>query len=456
MRGKAEIGLITVGDRPTVLAPHTTDTEVLNKQVRRIFPRTNSGAYLLDAIVDASKALAKREAKRPVILAITFEGVEHSNVHHDTVLKELAKSGAALHVIAIGTPSSSLDDEMRTRGLVLSEGTAGTGGRRDQVLAVSGIPDNLKQAADELLNQHVDLWPPRKLIPPEKITVTTTKSNVTVRARTRVGRAESMPARKPTIVGITGLLCAAALLATPTAQTSRAGARADTLPGRHRSRRHAVTEGNRFVTDLEEGDIEIFEDGVKQETTFFSKVQQPIALAVLLDTSASMESKLETAQEAAIGFARRMRSGDLMEVIDFDSQVSILQGFTNDVAALERAIRQATVNGSTSLYNAIYVSLKDLKKARISAAPRSGVRPSSCCPTATTPRAWWPTTKCSTSRSSGDGDLRDRTQAERRRPPRFQGSGVRPQAAVAGNRRTRSIRTACPSCRRSTSSSPRS
>jgi VWFA-related protein len=187
MRGRAEIGLITVGDRPTVLAPYTTDTEVLNKQVRRIFPRTNSGAYLLDAIVDASKALAKREATRPVILAITFEGVEHSNVHHDTVLKELARSGAALHVIAIGTPSSSLDDEMRTRGLVLSEGTLRTGGRRDQVLANSGIPDKLKQAADELLNQYVVSYGrPDKLIPPEKITVTTTRPNVTVRARTRV------------------------------------------------------------------------------------------------------------------------------------------------------------------------------------------------------------------------------------------------------------------------------
>ena len=127
-----------------------------------------------------------------------------------------------------------------------------------------------------------------------------------------------------------------------------------------------VSEGARFVTDLEEGDIEIFEDGIKQETTFFSKVQQPIALAVLLDTSASMESKLETAQEAATGFARRMRPQDVMEVIAFSGQVSILQGFTGDVPALERAIRQATVSGSTSLYNAIYISLKDLKKARAS------------------------------------------------------------------------------------------
>jgi VWFA-related protein len=187
MRGRAEIGLITVGERPTVLAPYTTDTEVLNQRVRRIFPRNGSGAYLLDAIVDASKGLAKREAKRPVILAITFEGVEHSNLHHDAVLRELTRSGAALHVIAVGTPSGSMDDEMRSRGLVLSEGTLRTGGRRDQVLAVSGIPDKLKQAADELLNQYVVTYGrPDKLIPPEKVTVTSPRSNVTVRARTRI------------------------------------------------------------------------------------------------------------------------------------------------------------------------------------------------------------------------------------------------------------------------------
>jgi Ca-activated chloride channel family protein len=129
-----------------------------------------------------------------------------------------------------------------------------------------------------------------------------------------------------------------------------------------------VTDGARYVTDLDEQDFEVFEDGVKQQTSFFSKVPQPVALAILLDTSASMESKLETAQEAAIGFARRMRPGDVMEVIDFDGQVNILQTFTGDVSALERAIRQATVNGSTSLYNAIYISLKSLQKARARSA----------------------------------------------------------------------------------------
>ena len=79
-----------------------------------------------------------------------------------------------------------------------------------------------------------------------------------------------------------------------------------------------------------------------------------------------------TAQEAAIGFARRLRPQDLAEVVDFDSRVEVLQGFTNSVPDLERAIRKTAAGGSTSLYNAVYISLKELKKAQVSAPTRSG------------------------------------------------------------------------------------
>ena len=129
-----------------------------------------------------------------------------------------------------------------------------------------------------------------------------------------------------------------------------------------------VTDGTRYVTDLNEDEFDVFEDGVKQPLTFFSRVQQPIALAVLLDTSASMEGQLATAQEAAVGFARRLRKTDAMEVIEFDSQVNIVQEFTSDIPMLEKAILSTTVNGSTSLYNAIYISLKNLKRNRAKAA----------------------------------------------------------------------------------------
>jgi Ca-activated chloride channel family protein len=124
-----------------------------------------------------------------------------------------------------------------------------------------------------------------------------------------------------------------------------------------------VTDGGtRFVIDLEQKDFQVYEDGIKQDVTFFNKANLPIALSLLIDTSASMEARLQTAQEAAIGFAIRLRPQDLAEVIDFDSRAVILQTFTNNASALEQAIRKTSAGGSTSMYNAIYIALKDLKR----------------------------------------------------------------------------------------------
>ena len=126
-----------------------------------------------------------------------------------------------------------------------------------------------------------------------------------------------------------------------------------------------VTDGvNHYVTDLEEADFQIFEDGVKQEVTFFSRRQQPIALSLLLDSSASMEDKLSTLQTAASNFVRRLRPNDIAQVIDFDSRVDVRQVFTGNQTDLVTAIDRIASGGSTSLHNAIYIALKELRKVR--------------------------------------------------------------------------------------------
>jgi Ca-activated chloride channel family protein len=158
---------------------------------------------------------------------------------------------------------------------------------------------------------------------------------------------------------------AAACAAIPTAQGQRIRSGVELV-----SLNVTVTEGGsagKYLTDLTEEEFEVYEDGAKQKVTFFSRTLQPISLALLLDTSASMEERMTVAQEAAIGFARQLRKEDQAEVIDFDSQVRILSPFTNDAAALEKAIRTTSPNGSTSLYNAIYISLKELKKVKATA-----------------------------------------------------------------------------------------
>ena len=121
---------------------------------------------------------------------------------------------------------------------------------------------------------------------------------------------------------------------------------------------------NHYVTDLAENEFSVFEDGVKQNITFFSRRQQPIALSLLLDSSASMEQHIGTLQTAATNFIKKLKPNDIAQVIDFDSRVEIRQAFTGNIAELETAIGKTSAGGSTSLHNAIYIALKELKKVR--------------------------------------------------------------------------------------------
>jgi Ca-activated chloride channel family protein len=121
---------------------------------------------------------------------------------------------------------------------------------------------------------------------------------------------------------------------------------------------------NKYITDLDQSDFAVFEDGVKQDVTFFTRRQQPIALSMLLDSSASMEDKLPTLQSAASNFVQRLKPNDIAQVIDFDSRVEVRQAFTGNQADLAAAIQQTSAGGSTSLYNAIYIALKELQKIR--------------------------------------------------------------------------------------------
>ncbi len=183
--GKAQIALSTFGERPTSLVEYTDNAVALQKGAQRIFARNGGGAYLLEALVELSRGLERREnAPRKHIVVIVVEtGPEFSTLYSRNVLDALKRGGATLHVLALGRPSTSDSEEMRNRNIVIADGTALTGGRRDQVLAESGLNDRLLAVADEITNQYVVTYSrPESLIPPEKLDVSVSKPGVTVRA----------------------------------------------------------------------------------------------------------------------------------------------------------------------------------------------------------------------------------------------------------------------------------
>ena len=178
--GVGPVALITVADRPTVVRDYTTDQKQLQDAAGRIFSTPQSGATLLDAIVEVSRGLEKREGDRAGMVLVTTENVEHSTRYHRDVLDALQKSGAMLYALVLTSPGgTSLNEEARNRAAVLDQGPKTTGGMRVDVVTSLGYEGRLQEIAKILKSQHQVIYArPQRLLPPETIEVTAAKAGL--------------------------------------------------------------------------------------------------------------------------------------------------------------------------------------------------------------------------------------------------------------------------------------
>jgi Ca-activated chloride channel family protein len=133
----------------------------------------------------------------------------------------------------------------------------------------------------------------------------------------------------------------------------------------------SVTDShNRYVSGLAESDFAVFEDGIRQELSYFTRDPLPLSVALLVDCSGSMEPNLRAAQAAGLQFIRTLGPEDLAQVVQFSDRMLVLQEFTADRSRLETAIQNTRASGPTMLYDALYVTLKQLGSHGTPAAPR--------------------------------------------------------------------------------------
>ena len=83
------------------LTDYTADFGALSNALGRLGQRgaTNDGGQLIEGIYESAREQIKREARRPVIVALTVGGVEQSTRDSKQVLDELQKAGAMLYVV---------------------------------------------------------------------------------------------------------------------------------------------------------------------------------------------------------------------------------------------------------------------------------------------------------------------------------------------------------------------
>ncbi len=109
----------------------------------------------------------------------------------------------------------------------------------------------------------------------------------------------------------------------------------------------------RYVPNLRKEDFRLWEDGAEQQVAFFSSVDKPFSVVLMLDTSGSTRFRLEDIQDAAIAFTNQLRPDDRVMVVSFDDQVRVLSDFTSDRGRLRDAIRHTRTGDGTKLYDAV-------------------------------------------------------------------------------------------------------
>ncbi len=111
----------------------------------------------------------------------------------------------------------------------------------------------------------------------------------------------------------------------------------------------------RYVTDLTSEDFVLTENGHPEAIERFASLRKPLKIALVIDTSLSMEGqRIEAAKKAAVQFLETLEEGDEAAVIVFSDEVRTIEPMTGDRAALRGAILSATAAGGTALYDAIW------------------------------------------------------------------------------------------------------
>jgi Ca-activated chloride channel homolog len=118
-------------------------------------------------------------------------------------------------------------------------------------------------------------------------------------------------------------------------------------------------EAGRLVTNLGQGDFEIYEDGHAQRIAQFTSERVPVSLGLALDTSDSMAGqRLIDAQTALVRFLDDLLApDDEAAIILFNHHPRVAATWTTARSTLNRHFHDLHPQGGTAMYDAIAASL---------------------------------------------------------------------------------------------------
>jgi Ca-activated chloride channel family protein len=115
--------------------------------------------------------------------------------------------------------------------------------------------------------------------------------------------------------------------------------------------------------DVDRALFKIIDGGTEGKILQFSRAfDQPISIALLIDSSSSMAYSMNDVSKAAHAFVdQTLKKGDRCVVYAVRDVPRVMQPLTDDKAAIGKALNQMVANGETALYDAVDTAIRDLK-----------------------------------------------------------------------------------------------
>ena len=133
----------------------------------------------------------------------------------------------------------------------------------------------------------------------------------------------------------------------------------------------AIDKQSKPVQGLKADDFQIFENNTPQKIEYFSAYDKeskvPLTIALLIDTSGSVKDKLDFEKDTAAEFFKEILrpDQDLALIIQFDSEVNLVQDFTQRQSDLLRGLNSLKAGNSTALYDAVYLTSNEKLKGEV-------------------------------------------------------------------------------------------
>jgi Ca-activated chloride channel homolog len=125
-------------------------------------------------------------------------------------------------------------------------------------------------------------------------------------------------------------------------------------------------EKGRFVSDLDQKDFQIFDEGKEQKIQFFTRERsQPVVVGFLLDMSNASRLYWKNYQDAAVELVQNLIPGDNPKfsgyLIAYANDAELLVNTTTDPEPMVQKIEKLKPSGGSALYDAIYTACTSRK-----------------------------------------------------------------------------------------------